>query len=310
MVSFARIFTIDDGVRLSLGTIRNHVVCIKEQIITLCQYFPSFDCIFELGMARALQRVKQWSVFAVATPLLLVPSMLLAPVAKELSRKLLVEWSEVLTKYGLDLTVAVDDRSLLSEQNATIDNTKRGTLYVHLNQQTLMAVMLYNLALPPVKLVVNAEFAALPFIGWTYTAQGAVPIFRQFPESAKKQLEKAVAGLKEGQDFLISIEGQRSKDGKLSPFKKGPVVMAIDAQCDIVPFMTHGEWALWPRGKLSVIPHGKIDVVLYPRITTTGLSYADRDRLVAQLRTLAEREKMVWEVKNEEYLLSIARTVS
>jgi 1-acyl-sn-glycerol-3-phosphate acyltransferase len=99
--------------------------------------------------------------------------------------------------------------------------------------------------------------------------------------------------IREGHNFGISIEGRRSPDGQLSPYKKGPAVIAIEAQCDIVPFMSHGEWRLWPHGDWRVRP-GRIHGVVYPAISTRGMQYSDRGELVAQLRELAERERKIW----------------
>ena len=108
--------------------------------------------------------------------------------------------------------------------------------------------------------------------------------------------------LKKGENVGMSIEGQRSLDGRLSPYKKGAAVIAIDAQCDIVPFMTHGEYLLWPRGAWTVLDGGTIDVKVYPRISTAGLTYADRDQLTEQLKSLAEAEISQWKNENCDYI--------
>ncbi len=184
-----------------------------------------------------------------------------------------------------NITLRIDDRSGLAPED------DRPRLFVHLDQQTLIPIVTYPLIFQRrFSLIVNIEFALLPLIGWLSVAEGAVVIVRQWPEQAREGMRRATQRIREGESFGISIEGRRSHDGQLSPYKKGPVVLAIDAQCDIVPFMTHGEWPLWPRGQWFV-RSGTIDVVLYPAISTKGLCYADRDGLVARLRDLAERER-------------------
>lgn len=167
----------------------------------------------------------------------------------------------------------------------------RPALYVHLDQQTLLSTVIYPLVIPQrFSLIVNWEFALLPLIGWLTVAQGAVVISRQHPSQARNQMKRAAARMQSGESFGMSIEGRRSHDGRLSPYKKGAVILAIDAQCDIVPFMTHGEWPLWPRGQ-RLPRSGQIEAVLYPSIRTQGLTHADRDGLVSDLRSLAERER-------------------
>lgn len=193
----------------------------------------------------------------------------------------------MLEAFGIELTV--EDRS-----DVLTRPRDRGVLFVHLDQQTLLSVAIYSLVLPrPFRLVVNAEFAALPLVGWLSLAQGAVPIWRQRPLQAKAALRRVSEAIRQGDDFGMSIEGRRSPDGELSPYKKGAAVIAIEAQCDIVPFMSHGEWALWPHGTLAVRP-GRIHGIAYPAISTRGMTYDDRDELVAQLRALAESERKVW----------------
>ena len=248
---------------------------------------------------RVLIAAKQWSMLAVTTPLFLIPTMILAPISRAKSWSLLRFWCETLLRHSLDISWSVDNRSGVVQD---VTPKRKGVLYVHLNQQTLLASVLYPVTLPPAKLVVNIEFALLPLLGWSMIALGSRIIVRQHPPSAKRQLQKVINELKHGQDYIISIEGKRSDDGELSPFKKGAVVMAIEAQCEVVPFMTLGEYPLWPRGQLYVRPHGKVDCIVFPKISTEGMTYKDRDLLLNQLRDLAEREKASWERNNEKYL--------
>jgi 1-acyl-sn-glycerol-3-phosphate acyltransferase len=100
-------------------------------------------------------------------------------------------------------------------------------------------------------------------------------------------MEGVKDGLRNGVSFGISAEGRRASPDKLAPYKKGPAVVAIDAQADIVPFYTTGAHAVWPRGEWRLRP-GVVDVHFLPPIQTRGLTYADRDSVVARLRRQAE----------------------
>lgn len=240
-----------------------------------------------LSRPRALA---QWTALGASTVLRLGPATAIAPVSRKASHERARRWADLnLDRLGID--VHIHDRSGLGAHSTPGARAgDAGVLFVHLNQQTLLSGLIYIRALPaPFALIVNVEFAALPFVGWLTVAQGAVVIVRQWPEQAKRALATVPARLRAGESFGISIEGQRTKDGSLSPFKKGAVVLAIEAQCPIVPFMTNGEYALWPRGEWRIRP-GRVDCVVFPAIDTRGLGYADRDRLVRQLRDLAENE--------------------
>jgi 1-acyl-sn-glycerol-3-phosphate acyltransferase len=205
----------------------------------------------------------------------------LALVNPDASHGLFRRWAQLqLDELGIELHV--HDESDLRNRD--------GVLFVDLHQQTLLTALVYPLALPrPVKLIINVEYAFLPFIGWLAYLQGRSAIVRQSPRQSTAVLKRVAQRLRDGETFGISIEGQRTQDGRLSPYKKGPAALAIDAQCDIVPFMSHGEYALWPRGQWRVRP-GRIDCTVYKPLSTKGLTYADRDDVVNELRRLAERE--------------------
>lgn len=216
----------------------------------------------------------------------LVPAMALALVDNASSWRAARRASAAILR-DLGIETRIDDRSGLTPG----DVARGGYLFVHLDQQTLLSAVLYPMVITgPCSLVVNVEFALLPVFGWMALLQGAVPIVRQRPAQAKRALAGVVRRLAEGQNFGISIEGRRTTDGRLSPYKKGPAVLAIEAGATIVPFMSHGEWACWPRGARTVRP-GVVDLVAYPPIPTRGLTYADRDDVVARLRHLAEDER-------------------
>ena len=88
---------------------------------------------------------------------------------------------------------------------------------------------------------------------------------------------------------MISIEGRRSPDGALQPYKKGAAVMAIESGATIIPVVLRGTRERLPYGAWRVRP-GTIEVDYLEAIETKGLTYEDRDELVARLRALAEAE--------------------
>jgi 1-acyl-sn-glycerol-3-phosphate acyltransferase len=223
----------------------------------------------------------QWAYLGVSGLAMLGPALFAAPFSPPTAYRLLRGWARrQLAQLGIELTV--DDRSGY--------DGRRGVLFVDLHQQTLLTALIYPLVLPTsAALIVNAEFVALPLLGWLTIGLGAMPIVRQRPAQARAQLKQAAVRLKAGQSFGISIEGRRTADGGLSPYKKGPAVLAIDAQCDIIPYMSFGEYRLWPRGEWRVRP-GRVECVLYPPVPTMGLKYEHREVLVESLWKLAKDE--------------------
>lgn len=264
-------------------------------------------------------------VETVQLPGILGPACLLAPWKPHASMKLLKTWAKTMAKV-VDLEVNVIDRNKTidienvntmvtiersnkansadvninnkvcnSPSSTTATTNKTGTLYVHLNQQTLLSVVLYSIALPFYKIVMNIEFALIPFIGWYPALLGGTTIIRQYPTMAKESLKKVVENLKKGETYCISIEGKRCEsNGMLSPYKKGPIILALESQCDIIPFLTMGEFNVWPYGTWTLVPGKKIDIILLPKISTKGLTLEHRNELVQRLRRLAETEISLW----------------
>lgn len=236
--------------------------------------------------------VKQWACLVAATPLLLGPACV-AP--RGLAIRLLNVWQTFMLK--------VTETTVFIHGNPDFRAGRgRNALYVHLNQQTHLASLLYSQGMPSPSIIMNIEFSLIPFIGWICRKLDGITIVRENPESAKAILKGAIDRLRGGENLVISIEGKRSVDGNLSPFKKGPVVIAIEAQCDIIPFMTLGESVIWPPGQLFVTPGGKVDIIYFPRISTVGVSYSDREQILSALKSLAEAEKAKWEKSNDIYI--------
>ncbi len=164
----------------------------------------------------------------------------------------------------------------------------RGLVVVCLNQASLIETLIAPCACPRAfRSVVNLEFTLIPFYGWVQALCGRV-IVRQWPAQAKRQLRRAARDLRRGACYYISIEGRRSLDGALQPYKKGPVVMAIEGNADILPVIFEGARDRLPHGHWRVRP-GPMRVRRLPLISTDGLGYDDRDRVVDQLRALAEQ---------------------
>lgn len=177
----------------------------------------------------------------------------------------------------------------LSIEDMNSPGLLHGCVFVVLNQSSLLDTLIAETVVPlPASGVTNIEYALVPFFGWICFVFSWV-IVRQWPWHAKRALRKISGYLQGGGNILISIEGRRSKDGTLSPYKKGPVVMALQAQARIVPVFLQGVKDCMPYGAWRV-REGRVVVKFLETITTTGMGYEDRDTLLDRLRAIAERE--------------------
>lgn len=181
--------------------------------------------------------------------------------------------------FGINLTI--EDRNPAGSLH--------GCVFVVLNQSSLLDTLITETVVPlPAKGVTNIEYALVPVFGWICFVFSWV-IVRQWLWQAKRALRKISGYLQGGGNILISIEGRRSKDGTLSPCKKGPVVMALQAQARIVPVLLQGVKECMPYGAWRV-REGRVVVKFLETISTDGMRYEDRDTLLDQLRAIALRE--------------------
>ena len=117
-----------------------------------------------------------------------------------------------------------------------------------------------------------------PIVGQAFTAARFVPVDRDSHGSALESVEKATEALRAGQSFLIYPEGTRSPDGRLQRFKKGAVVMAINAGVPIVPMICVGAHKIMEKRSLEIHP-GEIHVEFLDPIDSSKYSLEERDDL-------------------------------
>ena len=122
-----------------------------------------------------------------------------------------------------------------------------------------------------------------PIVGQAFTLAHFVPVNRGARDSAIASVEKATQAMREGQSFLIYPEGTRSPDGRLQEFKKGAVVMAINAGVPIVPVACSGAHRVMEKRSLVIHP-GKILVEFLEPIDASRYTFEQRDELNERVR--------------------------
>ncbi|HXM92793.1 MAG TPA: lysophospholipid acyltransferase family protein [Candidatus Dormibacteraeota bacterium] len=121
-----------------------------------------------------------------------------------------------------------------------------------------------------------------PIVGQAFLLAGFIPVNRRLRESAIISMEKATESLRAGQSFLIYPEGTRSPDGRLQEFKKGAVVMAINAGVPIVPVACSGAHRVMEKRSLVMHPKEILVEFLEP-IDASKYSLAQRESLNDQV---------------------------
>jgi 1-acyl-sn-glycerol-3-phosphate acyltransferase len=137
--------------------------------------------------------------------------------------------------------------------------------------------------LPGIRFVFKKELSAVPFLGQAINAMGHISIDRGNRGSAFASYDRAAEAVRAGTSAAVFVEGTRSRDGKLLPFKKGPFVLAIAAQVPVVPVVCLDTFERLPKGSVSPRP-GTVRLRIGEPIATIGLDYPARDELADRAR--------------------------
>jgi 1-acyl-sn-glycerol-3-phosphate acyltransferase len=77
------------------------------------------------------------------------------------------------------------------------------------------------------------------------------------------------------------VEGKRSFDGQLLPFKKGPFYLAMEAGVPVVPVSMAGTHEIMPKGRFRIKP-GVAKVIFHRPIEPE--EFGNRDCLMEKVR--------------------------
>ena len=100
-------------------------------------------------------------------------------------------------------------------------------------------------------------------------------------ESAMENVAAARRVLEKGLHITTFVEGTRSPDGRLLPFKKGPFYLAMESGAPVVPVTIVGTHHVLPTRRSS-IRAGEVSVVFHPPLDPR--QFSDRDALLAAVR--------------------------
>jgi 1-acyl-sn-glycerol-3-phosphate acyltransferase len=231
-------------------------------------------------------RVRGLLQTALATPVVLAHTLFSGPAAVALAplgprgqEPLIKSWTRtVLYICGVDLVV--EGRELL-------DPAAR---YVFMsNHQSHLDVPCVSTALPvPVRYVAKRSLFKVPVFGPALKAIGTVDIDRRDRADSLKKLHEATHGIGRTCSLHFFAEGTRSPDGKLQPFKKGGVAMAVGLQVPLVPVAISGSRQVYPKGAVLLRP-GRVTVRIGEPIAVGPDSPDERHRLLREVRAAVAR---------------------
>ncbi len=122
----------------------------------------------------------------------------------------------------------------------------------------------------------------IPILGYGFQLGELVPVDRDGRvESAQESTAAARRVLDKGLHITIFVEGTRSLDGKMLPFKKGPFYLAMETGAPCVPVSIHGTERMMAKGSAR-IRRGTANITFHPPLYPKD--YGSREELMEAVR--------------------------
>jgi 1-acyl-sn-glycerol-3-phosphate acyltransferase len=137
------------------------------------------------------------------------------------------------------------------------------------------------------RFVAKRELSFVPFLGKALRTANHIFIDRKNLGRAMAAYDEAATIMRTGISAAVFVEGTRTRDGRLLPFKKGPFVLAIAAGAPVVPVRISGTFEILPAGSVALRP-GTAHLAFGVPIPTAGLDYEAREALMLKCRRAIE----------------------
>lgn len=123
----------------------------------------------------------------------------------------------------------------------------------------------------------------IPGLGYGMKLADFIPVDRDRRiESAQESIAAARRVLAKGVHITTFVEGTRSRDGRLLPFKKGPFYLAMETGAPCIPVSIQGTETMMAKGSLRIHP-GTARIIFHAPVYPGN--YATREELMSAVRT-------------------------
>jgi 1-acyl-sn-glycerol-3-phosphate acyltransferase len=133
--------------------------------------------------------------------------------------------------------------------------------------------------------MVKKELFSYPILGQIMRIGSLVPVDRGNRDAGLTAVREAVKAIQQGLNMTIYVEGKRSFDGRLLPFKKGPFYLAQECQVPVVPITITGTQEVMPKARFAIQP-GTVTVQFHDPIEPKD--FGGRECLMAKVRAVID----------------------
>ena len=129
--------------------------------------------------------------------------------------------------------------------------------------------------------MVKKELFTYPILGRAMRMGSLVPVDRGNRDAGIEAVKAAKEVIGQGLNMTIYVEGKRSFDGKLLPFKKGPFYLAMECGVPVVPVTIAGTHYAMPKKRFAIRP-GTVKVIFHKPIEPKD--FGSRECLMEKVR--------------------------
>jgi len=133
--------------------------------------------------------------------------------------------------------------------------------------------------------MVKKELFRFPILGRAMRMGSLVPVDRGNRDAGIESVRAARQVVQQGINITIYVEGHRSFDGKLLPFKKGPFYLAMECGAPVVPITIVGTHDVMPKGRFA-IKRGTVTVIFHSPIEPKD--FGSRECLMEKVRAVID----------------------
>ncbi|MGH9497226.1 MAG: lysophospholipid acyltransferase family protein [Candidatus Sulfotelmatobacter sp.] len=133
--------------------------------------------------------------------------------------------------------------------------------------------------------MVKKELFKTPILGYAMRSASFVPVDRGNRDAGIDAVRAARAVVEQGINMTIYVEGKRSFDGKMLPFKKGPFYLAMECGVPIIPMTIVGTHYAMPKGRYAIKP-GPLKAIFHAPIDPRD--FGSREGLMEKVRVAIE----------------------
>ncbi len=111
----------------------------------------------------------------------------------------------------------------------------------------------------------------IPIVGYGFRLGEFIPVDRKGSKaSAQESVAAAQRVLDKGVHITTFVEGTRSKDGRMLPFKKGPFYLAMETGAPCIPVSIYGTETMMAKGSMRIKP-GTAHIVFHAPVNPADL---------------------------------------